>query len=71
MSCAGCGADLAPAAQRDAVEGLLEARGFRFAGYQRRCPACRRRQVAAAQAELLGAQFQPRPAGTRASGETA
>ncbi|TMA86050.1 MAG: hypothetical protein E6J71_05590 [Deltaproteobacteria bacterium] len=71
VSCAGCGAALAPAAQRDAVEGLLEARGFRLAGYQRRCPACRRRQVAAAQAELLGAQFQPRPAGTRASGETA
>src|SRR5437870_769477 len=57
--CTGCGAPLAPVAQRESVERLLAARGFRFALHQRRCPACRRRQVAAAQAELLGAQFQP------------
>jgi len=60
--CTGCGAPLAPVTQREAVERLLAARGFRFARHQRRCPTCRRRQVAAAQAELFGAQFQPRPA---------
>ena len=69
--CIGCGAPLAPVAQRDAVERLLAARGFRFARHQRRCPTCRRRQVATAQAELLGAQFQPRPAAPAARPEAA
>ena len=32
-----------------------------------RCPACRRRRVAAAQAALLGAAFQPRLPGARPS----
>ena len=70
-ACAGCGAPVAPVAQRDAVERLLAARGFRFARHQRCCSACRRRQVAAAQAELLGAQFQPRPAAPAARPEAA
>jgi hypothetical protein len=54
-----CGATLGPRAQIDAVEALLAARGARFAGHQRSCPACRRRLVASAQARLLGAPFHP------------
>jgi hypothetical protein len=61
-ACALCGAPLAPAAQGAEVESLLARRGFRFEGHQHRCPPCRRRQVAAAQAGLLEAEFQPRPA---------
>ena len=57
--CLGCGAALAPAAQLAAVEAMLADRGGRFAGHRRRCPACRRRLVAAAQARLLGAPFHP------------
>jgi hypothetical protein len=58
-ACIGCGADLAPAAQLAAVEQVLAERGFGFEGHQRRCPACRRRRIAAAQAALLRAQFHP------------
>lgn len=58
-ACDPCGGTLAPAAQLAAVEALLTARGGHFAGHQRSCPACRRRQVAAAQARLLGAPFHP------------
>lgn len=57
--CAGCGTALAPAAQIAAVETLLAAHGFAFAGHQRHCPGCRRRQLATAQAALQGAHFQP------------
>jgi hypothetical protein len=57
--CGGCGMRLAPVAQLAAVERLLAARGARFAGHQRHCPACRRRQLAAVQAGLLEAHFQP------------
>jgi hypothetical protein len=66
--CAGCGARLAPVAQLAAVERLLAARGARFADHQRSCPRCRRRQVAAVQAGLLGAHFQPALLGTPAAG---
>ena len=58
-SCLRCGAVMAPAVQLEAVEALLAARGFVFEGYQRLCPICRRRQLATAQTQLLGAQFQP------------
>lgn len=58
-ACIGCGAPLAPVAQVAAVEALLAARGAHFAGHQQRCPSCRRRLVAAAQARLLGAPFHP------------
>ena len=58
-ACAGCGTRLAPVAQLAAVERLLAARGVRFADHQRRCPTCRRRQVAAVQAGLCGVGFQP------------
>lgn len=64
-SCASCGGPLAPAAQRVAVEQLLAARGFRFDGHLRHCPRCRRRALAAAQAVVLGAHFQPPLAGAR------
>ncbi len=57
--CGGCGARLAPVAQLAAIERLLAARGARFAGHQRHCPACRRRQLAAVQAGLVEAHFQP------------
>ena len=62
-----CGAVLAPARQHAAVTELLAERGFRFGAHPDRCPACRRRRVAAAQAALLGAAFQPRLPGARPS----
>jgi hypothetical protein len=55
-----CGAVLAPARQSVAVAELLAARGFRCGVHSRLCSACRRRQVAAAQAALVDARFQPR-----------
>jgi hypothetical protein len=58
-ACVGCGVRLAPAQQLAAVEQLLAARGARLGDHVRRCPACRRRQVAAVQAGLQGAHFQP------------
>ncbi len=64
--CGRCSIPMAPAVQLQGVEGLLAARGFRFAGYQRLCPGCRRRQLATVHAQLLGACFQPRPATCRA-----
>lgn len=67
-ACAGCGGRLAPVAQLAAVERLLAARGARFGDHQRACPACRRRQVAAVQAALLGAHFQPSVLGAAAAG---
>ncbi len=63
VSCARCGDTFAPAAQLAAVETLLAQHGYRFAGHQATCPACRRLLVAATQATLLGAAFQPRLAG--------
>jgi hypothetical protein len=63
--CTACGAPLAPAEQCAAVERLLAARGFRFDGHVRHCPRCRRRALAAAQAAMLGAHFQPPLAGAR------
>lgn len=60
-----CGAALAPAAQQAAVARLLADRGFRFDGHQDCCPACRRRQIAAAQATVLGAHFHPPLTGLR------
>ena len=57
--CRGCAAPTAPVVQRDAVRVLLAAHGFRFAEHEQLCPACRRRQLALTQADLLGAQFQP------------
>jgi hypothetical protein len=65
-TCAGCEAELAPAAQLAEVERILAARGMAFAAQHQHCPACRRRLVASAQATLLGADFQPRLAGVRA-----
>jgi hypothetical protein len=64
-ACVECGDELAPVAQIAAVEQLLAARGFRFDGHQQRCPACRRRLVATAQAQLVGADFHPRLTGVR------
>ncbi len=61
--CAVCGDAFAPAAQVAAVSALLAARGAAFAGHQDRCPGCRRRRVAAAQAGLAGAGFHPGLAG--------
>lgn len=62
VACAGCGAALASAAQLGGVESLLAAHGFHFADHSRFCTACRRCGLAATQAVLLGARFQPRPA---------
>ncbi|MGH7857786.1 MAG: hypothetical protein ACREQY_10690, partial [Candidatus Binatia bacterium] len=62
VACPACGAPTAPAAQLEAIESMLAARGFRFEGHQRSCPGCRRRALATAQARLLGMEFQPRPA---------
>ncbi len=56
VACAGCGDPLAPSAQVDAVQALLQAHGLAF---QPRCATCRRRQLAMTQAGLLGAHFQP------------
>jgi hypothetical protein len=56
VACAGCGGPLAPAAQVDAVQALLQANGLAFQPY---CAGCRRRQLATTQAGLLGAHFQP------------
>jgi len=60
--CAGCGATFAPTVQLAAVESMLAARGFTFAGHQRSCPGCRRRGLAGVHVRLLDAEFQPRPA---------
>jgi len=57
--CAGCGAPLAPTAQQLAVTALLADRGLPCDAHVEHCPACRRRRVAAAQAALVGAAFQP------------
>ena len=65
VACERCGDALAPAAQLAAVEALLAGRGFAFAGHQRVCAACRRRLLAATQATLVGADFQPRIPGAR------
>jgi hypothetical protein len=59
--CAGCGADLALAAQHAAVTALLAARGLRFAEHARLCPACRRRRVAACHGALVGTGFAAPP----------
>ena len=64
--CRSCEARLAPSVQLRGVEAMLAEQGFRFAGYQQLCPACRRRQLATVHSELLGAQFQPQPAMRRA-----
>ncbi|MBX3025202.1 hypothetical protein KF840_09850 [bacterium] len=64
-TCVSCGADLAPAAQAAAVAGLLAERGFAFARHVEHCPPCRRRLVAAAQARMLDADFQPPLTGVR------
>ncbi len=66
-SCPRCGAATAPAAQVEAVDALLTARGFRFDRHEHLCPICRRRQLTTAQTQLLGAQFQPRPVAPRAT----
>jgi hypothetical protein len=63
--CVGCGTAVAPAAQLAAVQRLLAARGLASDGHQDHCPACRRRLLAAAQARLLGADFQPATIGVR------
>ena len=63
--CGRCDVAMAPVAQLQGVEALLAARGFRFAGYQRLCPTCRRRQLATVHGQLLGACFQPRPVAHR------
>jgi len=60
--CPSCQTPLAPAAQLLGVESILVAHGFRFAGHQQLCPPCRRRQLATAHSQLVGAQFQPQPA---------
>jgi len=63
--CASCGAPLAPVAQQQAVGALLAQRGMRLAQHLSHCPPCRRKQVAAAQAGLLGAHFHPPIVGAR------
>jgi hypothetical protein len=63
--CSSCAAPLAPTAQQQAVAALLARRGVDSAAHRDRCPACRRRQVAAAQSALVGAHFQPRIIGAR------
>ena len=65
-ACRCCNTLMAPAVQLQAVEVMLRSRGFRFAGHQQLCPACRRRQLAMVHSQLLGAQFQPQPAMRRA-----
>jgi hypothetical protein len=61
--CVACGEAFAPAAQLAAVAAMLAARGAAFAGHQERCGPCRRRLVAAAQGELVGAWPRPRGEG--------
>jgi len=63
--CAGCGMPLAPVMQQDAVAELLARRGIAGAAQVARCPACRRRGIAVAQAERIGAHFQPHVAAAR------
>jgi hypothetical protein len=58
-ACTACGQTVAPQAQVAAVSTLLAARGAAFAGHPQRCPTCRRRLLAAAQAALVGARFHP------------
>lgn len=75
LRCA-CGALLAPLRQHAGVGELLAGRGFRFGSHASLCPPCRRRCVAATQAQLVGASFQPRlpgarPARPRDAGEVA
>lgn len=65
VMCRDCGVALAPAAQLSAVEHALGARGHALTRMEPRCPACRRRLLATAQARLLGADFQPRLTGVR------
>jgi hypothetical protein len=65
QSCAECAAALASARQLAAVEQLLAARGLAGAAHRRLCPTCRRRSLAAAQAQLVGADFHPRICGAR------
>jgi len=64
-ACVGCGAELAPVAQLEAVAALLAARGLQFDAHAEHCQPCRRRLVATTQARLLGADFQPRLTGVR------
>jgi hypothetical protein len=66
VACLGCGGALGPQAQVEAIEAILAARGFDFAGHPRLCPGCRRRRVSSAQARLLEMEFQPRAAASRA-----
>lgn len=63
--CAGCGARLAPAAQQRAVATLLAQRGMHLAPRLDHCQACRRRTLSAAQAALIGGDFQPPLMGVR------
>ena len=64
--CGRCSTVMAPAVQLQGVEALLAERGFHFAGYQRLCPVCRRRQLATVHGQLLGARFQPAAVARRA-----
>jgi hypothetical protein len=66
-SCLRCGARLAPIAQQHAVAALLESRAMQLTAVVQQCPACRRKQVAAAQTGLVGAPFQPWRTGSRAA----
>jgi nitrate reductase gamma subunit len=59
VACTDCGAALVPVAQLASVATLLAARGMPRDAHLGRCPACRRRAVAAAQARLVGASFHP------------
>jgi len=62
--CRSCGEGLAPAAQHAAVASLLAQRGI-AAGHLDRCPACRRRELAVAQARQVDSSFQARSAAPR------
>ena len=62
-ACAGCGADLAPDAQHEAVKAMLRARGLPAGPHADLCPPCRRRLVAASQSALVGARFHPQIVG--------
>ncbi|MGH7786580.1 MAG: hypothetical protein ACRERC_06915, partial [Candidatus Binatia bacterium] len=65
------GAPLAPVVQQQAVGALLAQRGIRLERHLTHCPPCRRKQVAAAQAGLLGAHFHPPLVGARPAGRPA